>query len=485
MKSILNFRTNCQIALLLIVIGFFAAGCKKNILNEIVPGADKPLAITASKNTLVLHENEYGNDAVELQWTSGSNGGTNSAISYVLYIDKSGNDFKDAVTVEMGNAAFSKKYTVRELNDLLFGDLKLTPGTESDVEVKLVSTVAVNSKTEFVVTQIKVTPYQPVSAELFLLGDAAPAGWDAGNAAALVSAGVPGKFTWQGKLNAGEFKFITTKGQFIPSYGRGATENELVLRTLETQADPKFKVEKTGLYNIAIDLLNLSISVTEGSEPLFNALWMVGDATPNSWNIDNPSPMRLDRSNPFVFSYSGILNAGEFKIPTAKGNWGGDFYMPFVNYQDLTLTDVRLVTGGNPDYKWKIINAGNYKVKLDISSNKIEIKAFTPFTKIWLVGDATPNGWDIGNATPMLAEPGNPDVFTYVGAMKAGEFKFALQKDFNGDFFMPVTEGEGAESTEMKFVPGGSPDVKWKLTQPGNYRITIDQSKDTIKIEKL
>lgn len=485
MKSLLNFRTNFQTALLLIIIGFFAAGCKKNILDEIVPGADKPLAITASKNALVLHENEYGNDAVELQWTSGSNGGTNSAISYVLYIDKSGNDFKDAVTVEMGNATFSKKYTVRELNELLFGELKLAPGTESTVDVKLTSTVALNSKIEFVVTQIKVTPYQPVSAELFILGDAAPAGWDAGNATALVSAGVPGKFTWQGKLNAGEFKFITTKGQLLPSYVRGATEDKLTLRTLETQPDLKFKVEKTGLYNIAIDLLNLSISVTEGSEPLFNALWMVGDAAPNGWNIDNPSPMRLDRSNPFVFSYSGILNAGEFKIPTAKGNWGGDFYMPFVNYQDLTLTDVRLVTGGSPDYKWKIINAGNYKVKLDILSNKIEIKAFTPFTKIWLVGDATPNGWDIGNATPMLAEPGNADVFTYVGAMKAGEFKFALQKDFNGDFFMPVTEGEGAESTEMKFVPGGSPDVKWKLTQPGNYRITIDQSKDTIKIEKL
>lgn len=485
MKSILNFRTNCQTVLLLIVIGFFAGGCKKNILDEIAPGADQPLAISASVNGIVLHENEYGNDAVELKWTAGSNGGTNSAISYVLYIDKSGNNFTNAVEVEMGYAAFSKKYTVKELNELLVGGLHLAPGTESAVDVKLVSTVAVNSATESALTTIKVTPYQPVSAELFLFGDAAPGGLDAENATAMVNNGVPGKFTWQGKLNVGTFKFLTKKGQLLPSYVRGTLETELVLRSLEAQPDTKFDIQKTGLYNVVVDLLNLSVSIIEGSEPLYKELWIVGDATPNGWNIDNPSQMRLDRSNPFVFTYSGVLNAGEFKFPTSKGNWGGDFYMPLVNYQDLTLADVQLVSGGNPDNKWKIINAGNYKVKLDILTNKIEIKPFTPFTKIWLVGDATPNGWDINNATPMLAEPGNPDIFTYVGAMKAGEFKFALQMDFNGDFFMSVTEGEGAESTEMKFVPGGNPDVKWKLTQPGNYRITIDQSKDTIKIEKL
>lgn len=56
-------------------------------------------------------------------------------------------------------------------------------------------------------------------------------------------------------------------------------------------------------------------------------LYMVGDATPAGWSIDNPAELVRDASNKFVFTYHGRLAAGELKFPLAKGDWGGDLHL--------------------------------------------------------------------------------------------------------------------------------------------------------------
>jgi hypothetical protein len=50
---------------------------------------------------------------------------------------------------------------------------------------------------------------------------------------------------------------------------------------------------------------------------------------------------------------------------------------------------------------------------------------------------------------------------------------------------MPVIDQSGPGSTQMKFVAGGSPDHKWRLNEAGNYKIVIDQLRETIMIQKL
>lgn len=218
----------------------------------------------------------------------------------------------------------------------------------------------------------------------------------------------------------------------------------------------------------------------------YSALWIVGDATPNGWNIDAPNEMRKDPTNGFQFKFNEVLNAGEFKIPTSTGNWGTDYFMPPANHPDITSTDVELIAGGNPDNKWQITNPGPYKILLNISSSPfIKIEPFTPYTKMWIVGDATPAGWNIDAPTPMVATAGNAYEFTYTGALKAGEFKIPTSTgNWNTDYFMPATNGEGINSTDAVFVPGGNPDNKWKIEEAGNYKITLNQLYETIKIEK-
>ena len=220
--------------------------------------------------------------------------------------------------------------------------------------------------------------------------------------------------------------------------------------------------------------------------PPYSRLWIVGDATPNGWNISAPNEMRVDSGNMFVFNYNELLNAGEFKIPTATGNWGTDYYMPLANHPALSATDVQLVRGGSPDNKWQITTAGPYKIKLDLLNMKINIQPFTPYKQLWLVGDATPVGWNINSPAPMTADPTNPYLFTWQGAMTAGEFKIPTTTgNWGCDYFMPMVNHQPISSTLAKFIPSGNPDNKWQITVPGNYKITLDQLHETIQIQKL
>ena len=232
----------------------------------------------------------------------------------------------------------------------------------------------------------------------------------------------------------------------------------------------------------------ITLNVTPGplSAP-YAKLWIVGSATPNDWNINNPNEMKVDPTNNFQFKYNEILKAGEFKIPVATGNWSTDFFMPPANNPALSSTDVVLIPRGSPDNKWKIETPGAYKIVLNIDDRPfIKIKPFTPYPGLWLIGDATPAGWNVNSPTPMVPTAGNPYEFSYTGTLKAGEFKIPTAVgDSNKDFFMPPKNGVGVTGKDAIFIPGGNPDNRWKITEAGNYKITINQLYETIAIEKL
>ena len=232
---------------------------------------------------------------------------------------------------------------------------------------------------------------------------------------------------------------------------------------------------------------DITIKVTPApTGPSYSRLWIVGDATPNGWDINNPNEMRVDPANAFQFKYNEVLNAGEFKIPVSTGNWGTDFFMPPTNHPDITSTEVQLIQGGQPDNKWLISAASAYKILLNISSQPfIKITPFTPYTAMWIVGDATPAGWNIDSPTPMVATTGNPYEFTYTGILNAGEFKIPTTTgNWDTDYFMPPANDAAITETNAIFVPGGKPDNKWKITEAGNYKIILNQLHETITIVK-
>ncbi len=476
----------------ILVMAFLSMLLWPSCMKHNEPQYDKggvPLDMQVSAASVVLEQKNAAADAVAFTWTTGSNFGTNAAISYVFQMAKKGDRFSNAITENLGKVVLSKVYSNAALNDSLLHHWHATPGAATELEARVIAIVdadGIPADTSETVS-ITVTPYQPVSTTLFLLGDAAPNGWDNNKATPLIASETDATtFTWQGNLKSGELKFITTLGKFLPSYNKGANENSLLLRTDDAQPDDKFLVTTPGAYDITLNLLDLTITIKQSEFPPYARLWLLGDAVPTGWNIDQPSEMRVDSSNLFVFRYNEILKAGEFKIPTSTGDFGTDYYMPLTNHPAITETGVQLVPGGSPDNKWKIINPGPYKITLDLQKLTIDIKPFVPYTKVWMVGDATPAGWNIDSPTPLVADPTDPYVFTYTGEMKAGEFKFPLGTgNWGGDYFMPVKNYQDLSVTHMKFIPKGDPDYKWKIVTPGNYKIVINQLYETISITKM
>lgn len=488
----------------LIVAGFAFASCSDNDYAELNKGSDQ-LAITAEQASAVLDETNHASDAVTLNWTTGNNYGTGNRISYRLELAKAGTGFANAYTpVDEETQVYSWSANVENLNGIILDKLGGTVGQPIDIEARVTAFVAGEEQTQTATTTFSATPYEPVTSTLYIIGSAAPNGWSADNASEMTRTN-NGLFTWEGTLTKGEIKFITTLGQFLPSYGRG-DDGAPVLRTSDDQPDNKWEIDESHDYKITVDLLGGTVSIekTDGIKPAYDALYFVGSST--GWGF---VAMQQDLLDAFLFRLGYYVESSsdnsEFKFATANGAWENMYKATSAN-APYTQQSMEFVKGYDPDNKWvfKPAETGRaYKMCVDIRAGKerMMMREFTPYEMIYLVGDAAPCGWDISSATPMTATD-SPYVFTWTGTLNAGELKFTCDKksDWGGAWFLAgKADAEPTGATErMLFVDKadsefkdqyltvnvGDIDQKWKITSSGNYTITLDQLNETVKIVK-
>ncbi|RZK97342.1 MAG: SusF/SusE family outer membrane protein, partial [Hymenobacter sp.] len=318
------------------------------------------------------------NTALTLDWTLGTNEGTQAAIDYTVQVAKQGTNFATPANLTVSRGVYTRAFKASEFNSLLVTTLGLPIGTAQALEIRVQSQEASKAKAPQYsnVVTLTATPYQAI----------------------------------------------------------------------------------TNVY-------------------------IVGDATPNGWDINNPNQMTQSTTNSSVYTYTGVLKVGEFKMVAEKGNWNAAFYRPTVDHPPLTATAVQY-TAGNPDNKWQITTTGAYTVTLDTRNLTISIVPFAAPTQLWLVGDATVRGWDIQNATPMTVSPTNPTIFTYTGPFTPGEFKIATIKDFNAPFYRPTVNYPALSATAVQ-LSAGNPDNKWQITAAtaGTHTITLDVLNLTISIQ--
>ena len=208
-------------------------------------------------------------------------------------------------------------------------------------------------------------------------------------------------------------------------------------------------------------------------------LCLIGDATRYGWDKGNASPMIQDPTNPSVFYYNAWLKTGNFKFMLENTD---DSWLPTWNKADDTHI-VKRASGSDPDDQFNISTPGNYAITVDTTLLTISIvpmaeTAEISFNTVFMVGSATPNGWDIANATELTKSATNPYEFSYSGAMSIGEFKLPVNRNsgWGQDFFVKVSD------TEMQLLAGG--DVKWSITEAGNYDIDINTQTLAISIHK-
>lgn len=262
------------------------------------------------------------------------------------------------------------------------------------------------------------------------------------------------------------------------------------------------------IFSFAALFMTLFMAGCEGEKELIiidetlpiksSVLFFLGDATPAGWNNGDPSVFTQSEEDPYTFTYEGVLNRGEFKAMIAKGSWDVPFIRPTVAGLEVGRQGISdapfIMHAGDPDEKWYVTEAGVYRITFNLKAWTYKIEWLSEPPKdpinadnVYMVGDATPAGWNIDAPTPMTKE--SQYVFVYQGKMNTGEFKCYTQTgDWGAKAIRPEVANveiskSGVANEKIVFTSG--PDDKWKVVAAGQYKITLDLKEYKIKAEFL
>lgn len=366
---------------------------------------------------------------------------------------------------------------------------------------------------------------------LYMVGDATSGGWSLDAATSFTPTEEdPLLFTWEGGLNAGEMKLclVLNSDWSMPFIRPEANGEEINKTPIANKAfvmwagdpDNKWKVSEAGIYKLTFDLRNWTMSTeylgekpeepSEPSDPLqeTDVLYILGDATPTpggGW--DNNNPFELTKTSDHIFEFEGTLKKGEMKACIEKGSWDVPFVRPTFDKCKITkegVEDPNFVFTTSPDDKWLVEDAGKYKLTFDLENQTLKAEflgeeepgdnpgAGEPIetNTLYMIGDATPNGWSMDNASEFTQDTDNKYIFTWTGNLGTGNMKACLVKDgtFSCPFLRPSTanveiSSAGVAASDFVFTTG--PDDQWSVTEAGTYKITFDLEHRTITAEKL
>lgn len=356
----------------------------------------------------------------------------------------------------------------------------------------------------------------PINAEaVYIVGDATPNGWNI-DAPTQLTKQSQYIFTYEGTLTVGELKACTQTGSWDVPFIRPAIADCKINKdgiedtefNYTTAPDDKWKVTVAGKYRLTFDLEHYTLEAEYLGEPdapskdpiNAEAVYIVGDATPAGWNID--APTQLTKKSQYVFVFEGELIAGDMKACIKIGDWGVPFIRPTFAECKISKEGVEngdFVFVANPDDKWKVTASGKYRLTFDLEHYTLTAEyldggstpAKNPIDSetLYMIGDATPNGWSMDAPTAFTRDASNKYLFTWEGNLTVGSMKACLQPDgtFSCPFLRPSSadvEISASGVASSGFVYTTNPDDKWKVTEAGTYHITFDLEHYTIQVEK-
>lgn len=232
-------------------------------------------------------------------------------------------------------------------------------------------------------------------------------------------------------------------------------------------------------------------------KPVSDQLFIVGDSTPNGWDITNSTELTASTSERGVFLYKGPLTIGNFKFTESQNDcWCQDFY---TSDADDASKIIYNEGGSGNDLQWTIeedLNAEEeYLITIDILNKTIliEIVVVTPdtppFETLWIVGDASESGWNIDSPVSFFQNDNNPFEFSYEGQLNPGNFKIfaGVLGDWCGEWYKPFVDNQILEDGTVDQISGCDSDNKWIVTEDSSarYKITVDTKNNTIAFNKV
>ncbi len=210
-----------QLIILGAAAGLMIPGCTPE--EETLIDTGDELTITASAKDITLLESEGEQEALKLTWTPASGYGLEEEPYYTLDITKSGSDYEDGYSRDMGKSTFSISWIVAELNTFLTEVLGAESGTKTAYKARIRATIyGRDDLTQTAETEFSATAFTPASYTLYIDGSALT-NPDAGQ----MTRGEAGQFTWTGVLEEGGIVFTVSEDSEWPCYGAGEGDGEL------------------------------------------------------------------------------------------------------------------------------------------------------------------------------------------------------------------------------------------------------------------
>lgn len=223
--------------------------------------------------------------------------------------------------------------------------------------------------------------------------------------------------------------------------------------------------------------------------PVSSRLFIVGDASPNGWDITNATELRASTSQRGVFIYEGELSPGNFKFAVNRDDsFSQDFYTVDADDDSAIIYNEG---GSGEDLQWTIDEAGGYIIRVDLLNETINISQMQgpPFSALYIVGDATESGWNVDSPVVFAQNEEDPFIFIYEGNLTPGEMKIFAGPlgDWCGEWYRPVSAGQPITSPQAEQNSGCDVDNNWLVDEEtqGRYRVRVNTRSHTVTIQKV
>ena len=218
----------------------------------------------------------------------------------------------------------------------------------------------------------------------------------------------------------------------------------------------------------------------------YTSLYLVGDNTPGKWNLKEATPLQPTSASGIYSATLRLTASGSFKIATDRD---GDYTQKFF-FRDATNSG-KISEDGTGDRQWTVGDDGDYTVTVNMNQMTISIEKQgsvqptpdpTPsaYTSLYLVGDNTPGGWKLWEATPLQPTSASGIYSATLPLTANGSFKIATDKD--GDYSQKFYFRDRSNSGRISEDATG--DRQWTVGEDGSYVVTVDMNQMTISIVK-
>ncbi len=268
-----------------------------------------------------------------------------------------------------------------------------------------------------------------------IIGSGTPGGWDA-DTDMTQDAGDTAIWTITVVLTANEVKFRANDDWAI-NWGSGDFPNGTGV-----QEGSNIPVVSAGEY-----FVTLNTTTGEYSFVIDSPVGIIGDATPNGWDVDT-NMFKDSTDHGFFIDLELTVGEAKFRLDDDWAtNWGS--------------ADFPSGTGVQEGANILVDKAGFYHITLDTASGNYNFTELILFETISLIGSATPGGWDAD--TDLTQDSNNPDLWSTDITLVDGELKFRADHDWD-------TSWGGTDfPSGIASATGGN-----IAATEGNYRVTFN-----------